>query len=79
MKNFFNNLVQAYPKSKKHLIGFPITLIVSFLFGYFNLMGWNELEHNDNYLGWDFVLPPFLGQSIIVLLIAGINIVFSNL
>lgn len=73
MKNLFNNLVEAYPKSKKHLIGFPITLVVSFLFAYFNLMGWNEIQYNDEYpfIG-EFVLPPFYGQSIIILLVSGI-------
>lgn len=65
-------ITEAYPKSKKHLIGFPITLVMSFLFGYFNLMGWNEMQYNDEYFGWEFSTHPFLGQSIIVLLVAGI-------
>lgn len=78
MKQFLTNIIEAFATSKKHLIGFPISLVVSYLFGRFNITGWNELYYIDEWFGKEFTLTPLIAQSLIVLILAfGANWMFE--
>lgn len=68
------DLIDAYPTSKKHLIGFVISFVVTFLFGFFNLMGWNDLWFYDEVFGFEIKVNPFFAQSLIVIFMGA----FSN-
>jgi hypothetical protein len=61
------DLIDAYPTSKKHLIGFGVSFVLCVLFGIFNLMGWNELYYIDEIFGYEIKIKPFLGQSLLVI------------
>lgn len=77
MKKFLNTLKQAFPTSKKHLIGLPISIIISFLLGYFS-KEWNNIYYHDEWFGKEFTVGPLLGQSLIVLVLGfGVNWTFE--
>jgi hypothetical protein len=60
------DLVNAYPISKKHLVGFGVSFIFCVLFGLFNLMGWNDLWYLDEWFGFEIRINPFFCQTLIV-------------
>ena len=80
MKNFIQEGIDAFPTSKKHLIGFGLGIVCTLLLITFNLFGWNELWFYDTWLfGYlDVVIHPFVAQSFITLFIGwSVNFIFE--
>lgn len=68
MKNLFVRT------SRKHWLGLPIGFLTHLILFYTNWFGWNELIYNDEwpFIGY-FEIGPWLGQSLITILVAGIG------
>ena len=62
-------MIQSFRTSKKHLIGLPISFVMSLLFLKFDIMKFNDLIYNDEIFGIEFQTPLILGQSILVLFV----------
>lgn len=79
MKKFIQEGIEAFPTSKKHLIGFDLAILCTVLLITFNLLGWNEVEYNDTYpfIG-DVRLHTYFFQSIATLILGwGANFTFE--
>jgi len=61
--------------SKKHTLALPIAFILAIILKITNWTGWNALQYNDKWFGWEFQTSAFIPQSIIVIIL---SIVFSG-
>jgi len=62
--------------SKKHTLALPIALVLTVILKITNWTGWNDLQYNDKWFGWEFQTSAFIPQSIIVIIL---SIVFSGI
>ena len=61
--------------SSKHFLALPIALLITVLLKATNLTGWNTLQYNDEWFGWEFQTHAIVPQTIIVLVL---SIVFAG-